>query len=255
MGYVKVEIREQLALIKLNRPEVHNALSWELLDELRQAFARLREQAGIRCLVLGGEGPSFASGGDIRQMGAISGPQEAAERAAWCQEVFQEIESHPQPVISAIHGHCLGGGCELALATDIRVAHREARLGLPHVKMGIPPGYGATYRLPRIVGLGAAKYLVLTGAVVDGLTALRLGLVDLLTGGDVVEAALEVARTIASRAPVAVSLAKQALNEAARTSADCARESALFQRAFDTQDRLEAVAAFVEKRLPLFAGS
>lgn len=252
--YVRSETDGAVAIVTLCRPEVHNALSWELLAELRETFAQLGRRQELRSVVLTGQGPSFASGGDIRQVGAINGPEEAAQRAAWCQEVFLAIEEHPAPVVAAIHGHCLGGGCELAMATDIRVAHVEARFGVPHVKMGIPPGYGATYRLPRLVGVGMAKYLILTGAVIDAPAAQRAGLVDVLAVEDALETALEMARTIASRAPAAVRLAKQAINESVRAAEACARETSFFRQAFATQDRLEAVDAFLGKRTPVFTG-
>lgn len=253
--YLRTELRDSIAVVTLTRPQVHNALSWELLAELQRAFADLRERSQVRCVVLTGEGPSFASGGDIKEVGAIGGPEEAGGRATWCQEVFAQIETHPVPVVAAIHGHCLGGGCELAISTDIRVAHPQAKFGVPHVKMGIPPGYGATYRLPRLVGLGMAKYLILTGNIIDAPTALRVGLVDVLAPEDALETALEVAQTIASRAPTAVRLAKQALQEATSGQEDeCARETGYFRQAFDTVDRLEAVEAFVTKRTPVFTG-
>jgi enoyl-CoA hydratase len=250
---------EGIAVIILNRPRVLNALSVGMLSEVSRAIQELEADGRVGAIVITGAGEkAFVAGADIGEFNDLSSAREAAEYAQRGQAVLARIESLPKPVIAAINGFALGGGCELAMACDIRIAADTARLGQPEINLGIMPGYGGTQRLCRLVGRGQAKLLCMTGDLVDAAHAQRIGLVDLVVPApELMKEAEALARRLASKAPVALALIKQAINVGLEgsLSAGLAYEAAQFGQVFDTADRLEGVSAFLEKRQPVWRGS
>jgi enoyl-CoA hydratase/carnithine racemase len=251
---VETTIDGRVALVRINRPEVRNALSPEVMERLAAELDRLDPDPDVRCIVICGSDEAFAAGADI---GAL------AERE------FHEALFHPAaafwkrlgecrtPLIAAASGWALGGGCELALACDLIVASETAQFGQPEITLGIIPGGGGTQRLARALGKHRAMELVLTGRRFDAAEAHAMGLVNELTGPKKwLDAALELARRIASRPPLAVRLAKQAVLTAQETglAAGLEQERRLYELAMATEDRVEGMNAFLEKRKPEFQG-
>jgi len=234
-----------------------NALDVDTLGELRDYLNELREQDDVRVIVLTGGGEkAFAAGADIKYMSALS-VDEAKEWGALGHEVGRLLETKPKASIAAINGFALGGGCELALACDLRYAATTAKLGQPEVNLGIFPGWGGTQRLARVCGLGIAKDLILTGRVVDSDEALRIGLVNgVFEPAELMEKTLEVARTIASKGPLAISAAKAATNHALQGDhvENLEAEADAFGELFSSEDAREGMTAFVEKRDANFSG-
>jgi len=234
-----------------------NALDVDTLGELRDYLNELREQDDVRVIVLTGGGEkAFAAGADIKYMSALS-VDEAKEWGALGHEVGRLLETKPKASIAAINGFALGGGCELALACDLRYAATTAKLGQPEVNLGIFPGWGGTQRLARVCGLGIAKDLILTGRVVDSDEALRIGLVNgVFEPAELMEKTLEVARTIASKGPLAISAAKAAINHALQGDhvENLEAEADAFGELFSSEDAREGMTAFVEKRDANFSG-
>ncbi len=255
---ILVETRGKVAVVTLNRPEVINAFNDAIRKGLPQILRELDADAAISAIVLTGAGErGFCAGADIKERRSVGAPVAERKRlmpATW----IEALDGVAKPVIAAIHGICLGGGTELALACDIRVAARNARFGLPEVALGLIPGGGGTQRLPRLIGLGPALDLLLTGDRVDAERAHRLGLVTRLvdTADDALTEALRVAELIASRPPTAIAYVK----EAARSGMDMDManglrlEKSLFALLMSTADRTEAASAFREKRPPNFTG-
>jgi enoyl-CoA hydratase len=245
-----------VAILTIDRQEKRNALSSTVRAEIIAALDALRDDDGVRVLVITGAGDkAFIAGADI---GEFAQRTHLEQRAAMSgRTVFAEIAAFPKPVIAMINGFCLGGGCELAMACDIRVASDAAKLGQPEVNLGIIPGGGGTQRLPRIVGTGQAMRLILSGEIIDAAEALRIGLVDLVhPAAELREKTMEMARTIAGKSPVALRMAKAAVRAAEEMplSAGDAYETELFITAFSSDDRREGVSAFLEKRPPQFPG-
>lgn len=251
-----VSIEARVATLTVNRPERRNALNATVRAELADALAALGAEREVRVVVITGAGDrAFVAGADIAEF-AERTPLEQRE-AMQPPRIFELVAAFPKPVIAMINGFALGGGCELALACDLRIAAESARLGQPEIRLGLIPGGGGTQRLPRLVGAGRALRLILTGEMIDAREALRLGLVDEVVPDDVLrERTLELARSIAEQSPVAARLAKEAVRAALELplAAGLAHERELFITAFGSEDKAEGVAAFLEKRAPDWKG-
>jgi enoyl-CoA hydratase len=255
---VLVENRDGIAVVTLNRPSVRNAINHEVVRGLADALETLADDESTRVLILtGAAGPdgraAFASGADIGELRERRG---ADALRGINSTLFLRVERFPCPVIAAVRGVALGGGCELALACDLRVAGESSRFGQPEVGLGIIPAAGAPWRLPRLVGWGTAREMILTGRIVDAAEALRIGLVNRVVPDDrVLDEARALAAVIAARAPLAVRAAKLAL-QAALYGPDPAHVAELLGQAvlFDSADKREGMTAFLEKRPPRFTG-
>jgi enoyl-CoA hydratase len=251
-----LESGDGIAVITVNRPEKRNALNAAVRSELLAALDGLREDAGARVVVITGAGDkAFVAGADIAEFAERTPLEQRAAMSG--RRVFDEVAAFPLPTIAMVNGFALGGGCELAMACDIRVAGRSARFGQPEIRLGLIPGGGGTQRLPRLAGPGAALRLILTGEIIDAEEALRIGLVDILAAdADLRTRTMDIARSMASYSPVALALAKAALAAAWETplSAGLALERELFITAFSSEDRAEGVSAFLGKRPPEFRG-
>lgn len=259
MEYVNllVSVSERIATVTVNRPKSLNALNPATVRELSAAFAEMADRDDVGVVVLTGAGEkAFVAGADISEMRHFNAVQ-ALEFALFGQGVLERIERLPQPVIGAINGFALGGGCELAMACDILIAADTARFGQPEVNLGIIPGYGGTQRLPRLVGRNIAKEIVLTGEMITAQRAYEIGLVNrVVPQAELMGAARETAAKILSKGPVAVRTAKMAMNRGLDLdlSNACALEANAFAVGFSTADRAEGMAAFLEKRKPSFTG-
>jgi len=255
---ILVEIDEPIAVVTLNRPKVLNALRTALLRELSQALSELARDERVRAIVLTGAGEkSFAAGADIGELNALASAGSGAEQSRSGQALTRQIERMNKPVIVAVNGFALGGGCELAMAGDVIVASENAKFGQPEVNLGLIPGYGGTARTTRRVGKGMATYLCLTGEMIDAREALRIGLVErVVPPENLLDEAKRIANTIASKAPLAVAACKRAINNGAHLAIDDALElEALeFGTLVDTEDIKEGTRAFLEKRKPAWTG-
>ncbi|HYF84073.1 MAG TPA: enoyl-CoA hydratase-related protein [Clostridia bacterium] len=244
------KVEENIAFITLNRPKALNALNTETLDDLGWAVLRAGKEKEVKAVIITGEGRAFVAGADIAEMRGLT-IQEGRDMTILGQEVFNRIENLDKPVIAAVNGFALGGGCELAMACDIRVASDKAKFGQPEVNLGIIPGFGGTQRLPRLVGKGAAKYLIFTGEMISAEEAFRLGLVDkVVPGEELLSTAVSIAKVIMSKAPVAIKMAKHAIKNGMNVDlkSGIAYEAEAYTTSFGTEDRIEGMSAFVEKR-------
>ncbi len=248
---VKLAVSDYTAVITISRPSALNALSSAVLAELDAALAEVRASGDCRALIITGEGEkAFVAGADIGEMRDL-GPDEAADFARRGQAVFRAIEELPIPVIAAVNGYALGGGCELALACDIRIASENARFAQPETGLGIIPGFGGSVRLPATIGRARAAYLILTGRQVNAADALSMGLVsEVMPRESLMARAREIAAELATRSPVALAHAKRAM--ATRIKA-YEREALEFGRCFETDDPKEGMSAFLERRKPGYA--
>jgi enoyl-CoA hydratase len=262
MKCVKFEIhtsaaRHKVGIIKIARPEAMNALNRQVLSELRELVTGLAGKPEIRALILTGEGEkAFVAGADIKEMESLNG-SEAREMATHGQALLQKIEDLPFPVVAVVNGFALGGGLELALACDFMLASTKARWGLPEVTLGLIPGYGGTQRLSRVVGRASARRIALSGEMFTAQQGYEWGLfTQVCEPVDLMPAALKLAETLASRAPLAMALAKKAVNRG--HDLELARglelEAELFGKTFETHDHNEGIKAFIEKRAPDFQG-
>jgi enoyl-CoA hydratase len=253
---IRVDHDGAVAILVINRPDKRNALNATVRAELVQALDALRSDDDTRVIVLTGEGDkAFVAGADIGEFGERTTVEQ--REVMHGRSVFSELAAYPKPSIAMINGFALGGGCELAMACDIRVAARSARLGQPEIKLGILPGGGGTQRLPRLVGVGRAMRMILTGELIDATEAERIGLVDLVVDdADLRSRTLELAATIAAHSPLTLRLARQAVRASLESSlaAGLELERELFITAFGSDDRREGVQAFLEKRPATFRG-
>lgn len=252
---IRVEREDAVALVTIDRPEALNALDVGTLTELRDRLRELADDESTRAVILTGAGEkAFVAGADIKYMSGLD-VRQAKEWGALGHDAGRLLETMPKPTIAALNGFALGGGCELALACDIRYAAGNAKIGQPEVNLGIIPGWGGTQRLARVCGLGVAKELIFTGRVVDAHEALRIGLVNAVHD-PVLDKARETAGLLASKSPIALRLMKDLANRAlgGDHTANLAAEGETFGELFSSEDAREGLTAFVEKREPNFVG-
>jgi enoyl-CoA hydratase len=257
-GSVKVEMSERLAIVTVDRPEALNALNGAVLKELTMAFEHLSMAADVGAIILTGSGDkAFVAGADIKEMARLTGVEMQRFSEAG-RRLGDVLAACPKPVIAAINGFALGGGCELAMACDVRIASDRAVLGQPEVNLGIIPGFGGSQRLPRLVGPGWAAELVLTGDRIDAATAERIGLVNrVVPHARLLEEAKALAGRVLGKGPAAIALAKACLRAAQEMplSAGLSFETAAFGLAGATEDKAEGMRAFLEKRPPAWKGA
>jgi enoyl-CoA hydratase len=257
-NHLLVEQGEGWVLITLARPKVLNALNRELLQELDEAITWIEQNEQIRVVILTGAGDkAFVAGADISELRAIPTAAQAEELALFGQNIFNRIENLPKPVIMAVNGFALGGGCELAMSGDILLASEQAKFGQPEVNLGVIPGYGGTQRLARAVGKNMAKYLCMTGEFLSASEAKELGLVQKIYPSDtLIEEAKKLAGKIAKKPPIALKLIKKTIHQGLDIDLQTGlkMEAAYFGLAFETEDRIEGMDAFLQKRKPQFQG-
>ena len=253
--FLKFEHNEGITVLKISAPKSLNALNSTILKELDDFIGHLDAQT--RVLIITGDGEkSFVAGADISEMAHLNEPQ-GQEFGRLGAQVFRRIELLPIPVIAAVNGFALGGGCELAMACDIRIASSKAKFGQPEVGLGIIPGFSGTYRLPKLIGQGYAKEMIYTGKVIRADEALRIGLVNAVyEPEELMGKAMEMAAMMLKNAAIAIRLAKQSINEGYDLDADAAiaLENKLFGQCFATKDQKEGMDAFLNKRPAAFTG-
>ncbi len=246
-----------IATVTVNRPKALNALNYDTLKEMLDCFGEIGKNKDIHAVIITGSGEkAFIAGADISFMAELE-PIEAREFAKLGHEVMHVIENLPQPVIAAVNGFALGGGCELALACDIRLASENAKFGQPEVNLGVLPGFGGTQRLPRLVGKGHANELLFSGKMITAGEACRIGLVNrVLDPEKLLDECISLAEMIVARGPVAVRLCKEAVNNGLEMdlARGCSYEADLFGVCFASRDQEEGMKAFLEKRAPKFVG-
>lgn len=257
MENIKVKEENGISVICIDRPKSLNALNTQTLKELGQIINDISERKDIYTVIITGSGEkAFVAGADITEMKSKSAI-EGREMAKLAQKIFSNIENMPQVVIAAVNGYALGGGCELSMACDIRLASTNAKFGQPEVGLGIIPGFAGTQRLPRLVGKGIAKELIFTTDMIDSKEAYRIGLVNkVYEPEELMEKTIELAQKIMKKGLFAVSLAKSAINNGLNmdTESAYAFEADLFGLCFSTDDQTEGMSAFIEKRKALFKG-
>jgi len=251
-----LERRDRVALITINRPDKRNALNIKTREEGASLLEELRNDASVGVVVITGAGDkAFIAGADIAEFAGRTAMMQRDVMTA--RSLFTAIDTFPKPIIAMINGYCLGGGCELALACDLRIASESASFGQPEINLGIIPGGGGTQRLTRLVGEGKAMELILTGDIIDAQSAYAIGLVNAVVPAAQLEArTMEIANRMAAKSPIALSLGKEAVKLASRSNLDegLRREVDLFALCFSTEDKNEGVSAFLEKRKPEFKG-
>jgi len=251
------EKKDAIAYVTLNRPKVLNALSQRTWENLRTAFEDARDDAAVRGVILTGAGDkAFIAGADISELANVTAV-EAEKSSSYGQEVLNLIENLGKPVIAAVNGFALGGGCETAMACTIRVAVENAKFGQPEVTLGLIPGGGGTQRLPRLVGKGLAMQLILSGEMISAQEAYRIGLVnEVVPAVDLIKRAEAILKQIFANAPLAVKYSLEAVNKGMETSqtVGLSLEAALFGLCAGTEDKKEGTSAFLEKRTPQFQG-
>ena len=255
-GTVLRQVAGRVATLTINRPEKRNALDAATRGSIVAALDELEREPTVRVVIVTGAGDkAFIAGADIAEFEGRAPIDQYRVMSEW--SVYQAADRFPKPIIAAINGFCLGGGCELAMACDIRIAADTAKLGQPEINLGIIPGGGGTQRLPRLVGLGNAFKLLYTGELIDAAEALRIGLVDeVVPAGELMSRARALAEKVATKSPVALALMKEAVRASVRTPLDegLRQEITLFGLAFSSEDMKEGVAAFLGKRTPEFTG-
>lgn len=252
-----VTVDDRIATLTVNRPDKLNALNRATIAELDAAVAALASDPAVGGIIVTGAGRAFVAGADIAELAALS-PDEALALSRRGQAVFARLETSPKPVVAAVNGFALGGGCELAMACHLRLAADTARFGQPEVKLGLIPGYGGTARLPRLVGPGQAAQLLLTGEIIDAAEAARIGLVNrVVPAAELGDVARGLLRAMLANAPLALARLLEAVRGATGApGADAyGREADAFARLVATADFREGTAAFLEKRAPRFTGA
>jgi enoyl-CoA hydratase/carnithine racemase len=257
LANVLYDKRGAIAYVTINRPKVLNALNTSTWKDLRTAFEHARDDDAVRGVILTGAGDkAFVAGADISEL-AHASAIDAERSSSFGQEVLDLVETLGKPVIAAINGFALGGGCETAMACTIRIAVEHAKFGQPEVKLGLLPGGGGTQRLPRLVGKGRALQLILSGEIISAQEAWRIGLVnEVVPPADLIPRAEAILKMIASNAPIAVKLSLEAVNKGMDTSQSegFALEASYFALCAGTEDKKEGTSAFLEKRAPKFLG-
>ncbi|MEW9096343.1 MAG: short-chain-enoyl-CoA hydratase [Clostridiaceae bacterium] len=247
---VLLEKEGNIAVVTINRPNALNALNSETLKELDIIIDNLADDEEVLAVILTGAGKAFVAGADITEMKDLNTVQ-GRKFGLLGNKVFRKLETLEKPVIAAVNGFALGGGCEISIACDIRIASQKAKFGQPEVGLGITPGFGGTQRLPRLVGASMAKQLIFTGEIIGAEEALRIGLVNKIVEPEkLMDEAREMAKKIAGNAPIAVRLCKAAINRGVQCDIDTgiAYEAEVFGECFSTEDQKEGMTAFVEKR-------
>src|SRR4051812_6098314 len=254
---IEISVSERIATVTINRPEKLNALNVAVFDDLATLVEELGNRADIGGAVITGAGRAFVAGADISELEALSGLH-ARALARRGQLVFNRLEALHKPVIAAVNGFALGGGCELAMACHLRIASDAAKFGQPEVKLGLIPGYGGTQRLPRLVGKGRALQLLMTGEVIDAAEALRIGLVNkVVPAADLLKTANDMMKAMLANAPLALAGCIEAVNRGYDLSIGdaLAMEATAFGLLFSSEDKREGTRAFLEKRAPSFKGA
>ena len=254
---LKIQVKDQVALVTIDQPEVLNCLNEATLNELGRAFSGRLKQEDLGAVIVTGAGEkAFVAGVDIKEVARLD-PLEARLKSSRGHRLMKLIEGFPKPVIAAINGFCLGGGCELALACHLRLASEKAQIGLPEVKLGLIPGYGGTQRLPRLVGKGRAIKMILSGESISAQEAFEIGLVnEVVAAGKLISRCREVAGEILQNGPLAVRYSIEVINDGLEMSLGEATrlEATFFGLSCATQDMHEGTRAFLEKRKPKFEG-
>ena len=256
-GFIRIEIRDRVAVLTLDRPEVLNAIGTASADRLQAALDLLHDDDRVRALVLAGEGRAFSAGADLGEIESFTQPYEFRAFVGRMTKVFANLQAFPKPSVAAVHGFAFGGGLELALSCDLRVAERGARLGLPEMKLGVLPGAGGTQRLPRLIPPAVAKQMILTGEPIDAERAYALGLVnELAEPGDALATAIDLAGQLAAGAPLALAAGKRLIDEGLPMDLDAAiaYERETVSVLFCSRDRAEGLRAFRERRPGRFHG-
>jgi len=252
-----VEQKDAVLIVKINREKALNALNKETVAELQQLFNHYWSDDTVKCVVVTGVGEkAFVAGADIPELAELD-MRAGTDLAAKGQYLMKTIQNFPKPVLAAVNGFALGGGCELAMACDIRLASEKAKFGQPEINLGVIPGYGGTQRLARLVGRGKAMQMILTGEMISAQEAHRIGLVDeVYPHNELMDKAMEMAGLICSKGPIAIALAKECVNRGLEInlSVGCDLEKANFGQTFGTSDKNEGLKAFMEKRKPQFTG-
>ena len=250
MSFVAFEQRGPIGVLTMNRPEALNALNEQVLRDLDAALDAVEANDEVLVVILTGAGRSFVAGADIGQMKDLT-PVQAKKFGSYGNQVFLKLENFPKPVIAAVNGFALGGGCELSMACDIRLASEKAKFGQPEVGLGITPGFGGTQRLPRRVGVAKAKELIFSGKQIGAEEAKRIGLVnEVYAAEELLNKAVEMAKSFTANAPIAVKYSKACIDRGMQMDIDngIALENELFAMCFATEDQKEGMGAFLEKR-------
>jgi enoyl-CoA hydratase len=253
---IELSVVDRVATLTVNRPDKLNALNAATIGELGDAIDEIRQRDDIGGAILTGAGRAFVAGADISELAAQT-PMQAKQRALRGQQIFRRFETSPKPVIAAVNGFALGGGCELAMSCHLRIASEAAKFGQPEVKLGICPGYGGTQRLPRLVGMGRALQLLLTGEMIDAAEAFRIGLVNrVVPAAELLTAADALLRQMLGNGPLALASCIEAVVRGTETSLEDGLnlEANHFALLSGSQDMAEGTRAFLEKRAPNFAG-